>query len=198
MRVITGSAKGRPLKAIKGREIRPTSDRVKESLFSVLGARVAGASFLDLFAGSGGVGIEALSRGAASCLFVELITAHMRVLEENLTATGLRERAQILRRDARAAALDLGRRGLAFDLIFVDPPYGQNLVEAALEAIVSQRLLRPGGWVVCERDRRDPVPEAVPGAADAGGLLRFREITFGDTVLSFYQENAGPDGRQAD
>lgn len=194
MRVITGSAKGRPLKTVKGRDVRPTADRVKESLFNVLGPRVPECDFLDLFAGSGAVGIEALSRGAKSATFVEVMTPHLKVVEENLAATGLLDRAQLLRRDARAAAADLGRRGLSFDLIFVDPPYGQGLVGEALEAIAAQGLLRADGWVVCEHHHKDAVPTNVPVAGYAGGLARFRELIFGETVLSLYSLTGGTEG----
>jgi len=185
VRVITGSAKGRTLATVKGREVRPTADRVKESLFNVIGPRVDGADFLDMFAGSGAVGIEALSRGARSCTFVELMTPHLKVVEANLAATGLQAGAQLLRRDARAAAADLGQRGVVFDLIFVDPPYSQSLVPQSLEAIAHHRLLRPEGWVICEHHRKDPVPDHVDGPA--GGLTRFRELIFGETVLSLYR-----------
>ncbi len=187
MRVISGSAKGRSLKTVKGREIRPTSDRVKESLFNVLMPRLPDALFLDLFAGSGNVGIEALSRGAARCVFVELMTGHLKVVEENLRTTGLWERAELLRRDARAAVADLANRGRRFDLIFVDPPYGQELVPEALRLIAQHGVLTDDGWVICEHHHKDPVPEAIPGAGTAGGLGKFRELNFGETVLSLFR-----------
>lgn len=187
MRVITGSAKGRPLQTIKGQEVRPTADRVKESLFNVLAGRVDGARFLDLFAGSGAVGIEALSRGAASCTFVELQTAHLAVVQTNLRRTGLEAGAQLLRRDARAALIDFGKRGVTFDLIFVDPPYGIDLIEPVLEAIAAHELLIPEGWVICEHHKKDPVPSATKDAPRAGGLTRFRELVLGETVLSFFR-----------
>lgn len=195
MRVITGAAKGRPLKTVKGRDIRPTTDRVKESLFNVIGPRVPDAEFLDLFAGSGAVGIEALSRGAASCVFVELMTPHLKVVEENLAATGLGERAQLLRRDARAAVADLGNRGRRFDLIFVDPPYAQDLVPQALNSIAEHGILKPGGWVLCEHHKKDSVPDFVPAPKEAGGLTRFRELNFGETTISLYQQTES-NGRQ--
>jgi 16S rRNA (guanine966-N2)-methyltransferase len=198
VRVITGMAKGRPLKTVKGHDIRPTADRVKESLFNVIGPRVAGADFLDLFAGSGAVGIEALSRGASFCVFVELQTAHLKVVEENLAATGLRDRAELLRRDARAATSDLGARGRRFDLIFVDPPYGQELVPTALQGIAEHSLLTQGGWVLCEHHRRDSVPDALPGPGEAGGLTKFRELLFGETVISLYKAATDASGRQTD
>ncbi len=197
MRVITGSAKGRPLKTVKGRDVRPTSDRVKETLFNIIGARVVDCAFLDLFAGSGAVGIEALSRGARLCYFVELATPHLKVVRENLAATRLGDRAQLLRRDARAAAADLGNRGAVFDLIFLDPPYGQGLVPETLELVVRHGLLQEDGWAICEHHRKDPVPPEIPGTATAGGLTKFREVIFGETVLSFYRKSTNPDGRQS-
>lgn len=185
MRVITGTAKGRPLATVKGREVRPTADRVKESLFNVLGPRVVDAEFLDLFAGSGAVGIEALSRGARRTVFVDLATQHLKVVEQNLAATGLGAGAELLRRDARAAVADLGRRGRRFDLIFVDPPYGQGLVDEALEAIAAHGLLSDGGWVICEHHKKDAVPTA---AGEAGGLTKFRELFFGEIIISLYEQ----------
>jgi 16S rRNA (guanine966-N2)-methyltransferase len=198
LRVITGSAKGRPLKTVKGQDIRPTADRVKESVFNVLGPQIPDSEFLDLFAGSGGVGIEALSRGAAFCVFVDLQTHHLKVVEENLNATGLRAQAELLRRDARAAVADLGARKRRFDFIFVDPPYGQELVPAALAAIAAHGLLKEGGWVLCEHHGKDSVPRAVPGTGEAGGLDKFRELVFGETVISLYKAGTEASGRQAD
>lgn len=195
MRVITGTAKGKPLKTIKGREIRPTADRVKESLFNVLGGRVVDADFLDLFAGSGAVGIEALSRGARSCVFVELMTPHLKVVEENLANTNLRDRAELMRRDARAALGDLGNRKRRFDLIFVDPPYGQDLVQVALN-LIADGLLAEDGWVVCEHFKKDRLPDTIPVSNSAGGLTKFRELVFGETVLSIYRGMAPEGGRQ--
>lgn len=187
MRVITGTAKGRPLKTVKSRDVRPTADRVKESIFNVLGPRLPEARFLDLFAGSGAMGIEALSRGAASCTFVELVSSHLKVVAENLAATQLQEHAELIRRDARAAIADLANRGRRYDLIFIDPPYGRDLIPQVLEAIAQTGLLAPEGWAICEHHHRDPVPERVPGTAAAGSLHRFRELIFGETVVSLYR-----------
>lgn len=187
MRVISGSARGRTLKTVKSREVRPTSDRVKESLFNVLAPRVGDALFLDLFAGSGGVGIEALSRGARFCVFVDLSVAHLQMVTENLRVTGLSEQTELLRSDARAAVANLGKRGDQFDLIFVDPPYGVGLVSESLAEIALKGILATDGWVVCEHHKKDLVPDAVPGRPEAGGLLRFRELLFGDTILSLYR-----------
>jgi len=197
MRVIAGSAKGRPLKTVKGRDIRPTADRVKESLFNVLGARVVDAVFLDLFAGSGNVGLEALSRGARHCVFVELMTQHLMVVEENLRATNLAANAELLRRDARGAAADLGNRGRQFDLIFIDPPYGKDLIAPVLAEIAANQLLTANGWIIAEHHKKDPVPDAVPSPGVAGGFVRFRELVFGETALSLYSSATTPTGRQS-
>lgn len=192
MRVITGSAKGRTLKTVKDRSVRPTADRVKESIFNVLAPRLPEARFLDLFAGSGAVGIEALSRGAACCTFVELVPSHLKVVAENLETTGLTARAELIRRDARAAIRDLSHRGRQYDIVFVDPPYGQGLVPEVLEAVAGTGLLAADGWVICEHHRRDPVPDLVPARDAAGSLSRFRELIFGETVVSLYRAAAEP------
>lgn len=178
MRVITGKAKGRPLKGLKGTAVRPTTDRVKQALFSMLGSRVQGAAFLDLFAGTGQNGIEALSRGAARAVFVDNNPASLKVLAQNLATTGLGAQAQVVRADARVAAERL-RRAAPFDVIFLDPPYEAGFLAQVLPGLPD--LLAPGGLVVAEHDRR----ELAPGAA--GGLARVRQLTFGDTVLSLYQ-----------
>jgi 16S rRNA (guanine966-N2)-methyltransferase len=194
VRVIAGTAKGRPLKSVRGQAVRPTADRVRESLFNVLAPRLAGARFLDLFAGSGAVGIEALSRGAAFCLFVDLQAAHLKVAEQNLATTGLAAGAALLRRDALAAVRDLAGRQEPFDLIFVDPPYGEAWVPRALAAITAAGTLAPEGVVICEHHRKDPVPSVTNETPEAGGLTKFRELVFGETVLSFYRRTAaGPD-----
>lgn len=189
MRVIAGTARGRTLKTVRGLAIRPTPDRVRESLFNVLQPVVSGCAFLDLFAGSGAVGIEALSRGAARAVFVEQAAAHLQVLAQNLATTGLAGRAELLRRDALQAVALLARRQETFDLVFLDPPYGQGLVPATLAALAEHGLVAPGGLVICEHHRKDLVP------GQAGVLVRCREVVFGETVLSFYR--AQPAGGSA-
>lgn len=169
---------------MRGTGVRPTSDRVRETLFDILQPVVEGEAFLDLFAGSGAVGIEALSRGAASVLFVERNPAHVRVLQANLEATGLRSGAEVWCRDAGLALDLLARRGRRFGIVFLDPPYGQGLVPATLPRVGP--VLETGGLAIAEHHRRDPVPP------EAGTLRRFRETTLGETVLSFYRKE-GPD-----
>ena len=144
MRVIAGSAKGRRLFAPKGTETRPTSDRVKESLFNILGERVIGGAVLDLYAGSGALGIEALSRGAARAVFVDAEKAAIETIRRNVEGAGFSDRATIRRASAKTALRDLTADGERFDLIFLDPPY--RIEAAQLEAAVgaaSLRLMRP-------------------------------------------------------
>lgn len=183
MRIIAGRARGHRLKSVKGRGIRPMLDRVKESVFNVLQPRLPGATVLDLFAGSGSIGLEALSRGAARCTFVELEAPHIQVLQENLAATRLAEEAEVavLRRDVLRAIPELGGRGEAYDIIFVDPPYGRDLVPPVLERLAATALLAPDGVVVAHHHHKDPAPE------QAGDLLRYRQLHFGEIAISFYR-----------
>lgn len=191
MRVIAGTARGHTLRTVSSRAVRPTSDRVRETLFNVLAPRIAGARFLDLFAGSGAVGIEALSRGAAHAVLVEKQPTHLRVIAANLERTGLGERAVLVRQDAVRAGVDLAARGHVFDLVFLDPPYGGDWVRRTLEAIGAvPALLAAGGSVIAEHHRRDPVP------VRAGSLLRLREVPVGETLLSFYAVDAGAGASQ--
>jgi 16S rRNA (guanine966-N2)-methyltransferase len=178
MRVIAGSLGGRRLKAPPGRVTRPTSDRVREALFSMLGD-VQGARVLDLFAGSGALGIEALSRGAERVVFVERDGLAGRVLAENLAALGIGPQDAELRRSEAAEALRSARASKeTYDLVFIDPPYGQAREWAAeLEAQLPQ-LLEPGARVVLESDRREPL-ELEMGVE--------RQKRYGDTSITIHR-----------
>jgi len=181
MRVIAGSLSGRRLTAPKGRaRTRPTSDRVREALFAMLGD-VEGASVLDLFAGTGTLGIEALSRGAASALFVERDSAALQALRANLSALGLAvPSAEVHAGEALVALRAAQRRGETYDLVFVDPPYAQA---RELQASLSARLpavLEPAARVVVESDRRSPL-------ALAGTLESLTERRYGDTLITIYR-----------
>lgn len=181
MRVITGIAKGRKLRAPKGMDTRPTTDRVKEALFNLLGDKVYDAVFLDLFAGTGGIGIEALSRGAGRAVFIEKSPAALQVIRENLTITGLTEKAEIYRQDSVIALDMLGKRGVKFDLIYVDPPYLKNYEEKVLIKISDYALLNETGAIVVESSKKDLLPGQV------GCLMMVRQEKYGDTLLSFYR-----------
>lgn len=147
MRVITGSARGRKLKELKGMDIRPTTDRVKEAIFSIVQFEVEGRRVLDLFGGTGQMGIEALSRGAARCVFVDRQRAAVQMMRENLEHTGLIDRAELVQSDALAY---LERNSEKFDLIFLDPPYGGAIVNKVLQAIARIDKVSENGIIVCE------------------------------------------------
>lgn len=160
--------------------MRPTSDRVKEALFNILGDRVPGCLFLDLFAGTGNIGIEALSRGAAGAAFVENNIKNIRVIKENLSSTGLDEDAEIIQIDVANALSLLGREGQGFDIIFLDPPYLMNFEAATLAGIAGHGLLKTDGLVVIESSKKDHLPRKIKS------LTMFRQEKYGDTLLSFY------------
>ena len=148
MRIITGRARGARLKAPKGLSTRPTSDRVKESLFNILGARVANCRVLDLFAGTGSLGLEALSRGAAHAVFVDRATGN--VLSDNAAHTKFSDEARIIKDDVFSALARLSAEGETFDLVFCDPPYGKGLWERALAVLDAAPVLSEGALVVVE------------------------------------------------
>jgi 16S rRNA (guanine966-N2)-methyltransferase len=159
MRVITGSARGRRLKELEGMETRPTTDRVKEGMFSALQFDIEGRKVLDLFAGTGQLGIECLSRGAASAVFVDRRADAVRLIRENLQATGLQDRARVVAGDSLEFLKTLRE---PFDLIFLDPPYEAGLLEPAIAHIAGFDILKPHGIIVAEHpaERLLPVLEA--------------------------------------
>jgi 16S rRNA (guanine(966)-N(2))-methyltransferase RsmD len=186
-RVIAGSARGRRLRA-PGEGTRPFGDRVKQTLFAILDPDLPGARVLDLFAGSGAGGIEALSRGAAVAVFVERDAAAARVIDENLHATGLSAKARVVRGDA-IAYLKSAVAAETFDLVLLDPPYAETgLMEAALARLGSAdaAFLAPEGWVVAKHFWRTPPPPA------AGLLASVRNRRFGETALTFYRPAQAP------
>ena len=177
MRIIAGSLKGRRLEAPDWEGLRPTSDKLRETLFNVLAPRIGGASLLDGFAGSGAVGIEALSRGASWVTFVEQDPRAVRLVQANLDRCGVGERYAIIR--ARFADAAARVRGRIFDVVFLDPPYGAAEVATAL--VAGAPLVAHGGLLVIEHAKRNPAPEA------AGPLSRVRSIVSGDSALAFYE-----------
>ncbi|WP_258361091.1 16S rRNA (guanine(966)-N(2))-methyltransferase RsmD [Moorella sulfitireducens (nom. illeg.)] len=182
VRIIAGQVRGLRLRTPGGLVTRPTSDRVREALFNILGARVIDSIFLDLFAGTGAVGLEALSRGAREAVFIEKNRRALSCLDANLAATGFKDKARIIAADARPALDVLRRRGAAFDLIYIDPPYRQGWGDIILPAVVP--LVAPDGIVILET----AASEATPETADM--VLLSRRI-YGDTALIFYQRAGG-------
>ncbi len=153
MRVITGTARGRRLKEPRGMDIRPTSDQVKEAIFNIIQYDIEGRRVLDLFAGVGQLGIEALSRGAAEAVFVDESTAAVKLIRENLAMCGFQGKVE------QAESIGYLEHCGKFDLIFVDPPYDTGLVDAALQKIQKIDILNDGGIIVCESRREKQMPE---------------------------------------
>jgi 16S rRNA (guanine(966)-N(2))-methyltransferase RsmD len=177
MRVIAGSRKGRRLKAPTWDGLRPTSDKLRETLFNILAPRIAGARLLDGYAGTGAIGIEAISRGAAHVTFVERDERASALIAENLAHCGVADGYAIIRADIARALDDARRAASTFDIAVLDPPYDRT-PEADLAAVAD--VLVPGGVAVLEHARRSSPPE------QAGRLVRSRTVTSGDSALTFY------------
>jgi 16S rRNA (guanine966-N2)-methyltransferase len=185
MRVVGGRFGGRPLRAPKGTSTRPTTDRTRESLFNVLAhsADVAleGARVLDLFAGSGALGIEALSRGASFCLFVETDAGARGAIRENCEALALNGVTRLHRRSATSLGTRPAGMGDPFTLAFLDPPYGQGLIDAALPGLAGGGWLAQGAVLVCEQGKAEAAPTAE-------GFTLLDERPYGDTVVTLLRK----------
>ena len=180
MRVITGKARGVQLKTPDGMTTRPTSDRVKEALFSIINFDIPGARVLDLFGGTGQLGIEALSRGAKSAVFVDAGEPACKLIRENLRRTKLEAEGKVVRADYMDY---LKRCRETFDIILLDPPYAEVFLENALKCIAEIDILQSGGIIVTER----PVGKELPWEFE--GFTRSKDYKYGNTVLSIYRKN---------
>ncbi len=179
MRIISGTSKGRKLITPKRFSIRPTSDRVKESLFNILRGEIVGKMVLDLFAGTGNLGIEALSRGAKRVVFVEKGRQALRLIQTNLHQFGWINQSEIIPKDVNRAIGILKERGELFDLILMDPPYEKGLVQRTLMKLNTHPIYHSDSLLVVEHNRREPLPRILYG----WNLKRQQKI--GDTLLSF-------------
>lgn len=194
MRVVAGTFRSRILKSLKGLALRPTSDRLRETLFNVLGANVVGSRFIDLFAGTGAIGIEALSRGATEVVFVEDHAPAAALIRRNLESLGIRKGAMVLATDAirgleKLASKEESKASL-FDYVFLDPPYAAAMDYArVLESLGSGSLLAPGALVIAEHRCSFELPE------EAGALQCYRVLKQGDAALSFYRRTAAAAGK---
>lgn len=184
MRVIGGRFKGRRLKSFRGRAIRPTSDMVREAVFSILGSlegfELTGAIALDLFAGTGAMGIEAISRGVKSAVFVDDSKESTALIGKNLEACGIGGSAAIVKKDALSAISHFSRHGEKFDMVFIDPPYGGALLADALNAITVAGILNRKAVLVAETSKREPLEEA------PFGLKTLVEKRYGDTLIYIF------------
>jgi 16S rRNA (guanine(966)-N(2))-methyltransferase RsmD len=183
MRVIAGIAKGRQLKSPKSPNVRPIMDRVKTALFDILAPEIEGARFLDLFAGAGGVGIEALSRGAESATFVELDGETCKLIGENLRITGLAEHAETLHTDAFRFVERAHASGRRYDIVYVAPPQYQGMAGRALAQLDIMPLTEPDGLVIVQIDPRE---RKDVDALSLRTLSSIDERRYGGTLLIFY------------
>ena len=190
MRIVAGKFKGRRLKTLKRSEVRPTADRVKESLFRILGEQVVDADFLDLCAGTGSIGLEALSQGAKSTTFVDSNYHCIRVIESNLEMCGFDRKhpqARLIHLDARKALARLGKRKAKFDLIYFDPPYTSKIYESCVKQIAEADLLSSTGVLVIEHGKIQEPDWTESLMLDE--LILSRQERYGDTMLSFYRSH---------
>ena len=172
MRIVSGSARGRRLHEPKGRDIRPTTDKVKESIFNIIQFDVEGRTVLDLFAGTGQLGIEALSRGAAGAVFTDASPAAVALVRENLSEVGLGECAEVYQTDAISYLEHCGRK---FHLILLDPPYGTGLLEKALKTIFEFDILRQNGIIICESGVEEELGD-IPAPYELRKTYRYGKI----------------------
>lgn len=181
MRVISGEAKGRPLKAVPGEGTRPTADKVKEAIFSMIGPYFDGGTVLDLFAGTGGLGIEALSRGMEKGVFVDADRKAIETIRQNIRAVQMEHRAEIYRNDAFQALRAMAKRGRQFDLIFLDPPYRLKNVPEMLQYIEEHGIARSGTRAVVEHDAKLEYPKQI------GSFVLRKASTYKETAVSIYE-----------
>jgi 16S rRNA (guanine966-N2)-methyltransferase len=179
MRIIAGVFKGRRLAPVKG-WTRPTAAKVREAVFSILGSALVGVKVLDLFAGTGALGIEAISRGATAAIFVEDHPEAVKALRRNLVDLGLQDQTRVWPLAVATALKKLAGQGERFGLAFLDPPYGGGTAVTALQTLASLDLLSAGAFVVVEHSRRDSLPE------ESGPLRRTEVRRYGDTQVAFY------------
>lgn len=180
MRVVSGKLKGKPLKSVPGKSTRPTADKVKEAMFNIIGPYFDGGICLDLFAGSGNLGIEALSRGMEKAIFVDRDKKAVQTIRDNLALCKLTDQAEVYRNDARLALKALAKREASFDLIFLDPPYAKQFLEELLLKIDEKKLLKTNGQIVCEHSADVKLPN------QCSNLVKRKEEIYGIMGISIY------------
>ena len=182
MRVIGGIYGGRRLRAAGGQAVRPTSDRLRETLFNILSTAVAGSRFLDICAGSGAVSIEAISRGASHVTLIESSRRACSVIEANLKSLDISAIATLINRDAVTALKRIASQNRRFDIAFFDPPYGSDLYREVITILGREGVLEQGGILVVEHRAKTPPP------AEVEGLKLFRQLKQGESALAFYEK----------
>lgn len=181
MRVITGEYGGRRLKAVPGESTRPTTDKIKESLFNMIGPYFDGGNCLDLFAGSGGLAIEAVSRGMDKAVLIDKAPAAIKVIQENIAVTKEEEKFKVIRGDAARVIKNLKSEQQVFDLVFLDPPYAKQQIVSQIEALLDNNMLSPEALIVCEVDKKVDLPETIKQAQV------FKSAEYGITKIMIYE-----------
>lgn len=181
LRVITGKAKGHRLKAPKGLSTRPTTDRVKESLFNIIGLIPSTSTVLDLFSGTGNIGIEFLSRGAQECIFIDNSYSSIKIINENLSNTRLLQQSQVFKNDVNNVIRILGKKKRKFNYIFMDPPYEKDLALPTLENICHEEILEGNGLVIVEHESQSSFPEKV------SSMHKIDSRRYGGTTITFFK-----------
>jgi 16S rRNA (guanine(966)-N(2))-methyltransferase RsmD len=183
MRIVAGSAKGRALAGPKStsKHIRPTADRVRETIFNVLGQWLEGQAVLDLYAGTGALGLESLSRGAKKTVLVDSDREALALCRTNTDTLGFTKQVEILPQPVERALATLGKRGDKFELIFADPPYAARVVETVLEALAHHGVVAPNSTIVIEHDKREAAP------ASHAGFEQVDQRRFGDTLVTLFR-----------
>lgn len=194
VRVIAGAARGRALKAVPGSNTRPTTDKVKEAIFSMIGPYFDGGIALDLFAGTGGLGIEAWSRGAQRVIFVDKEKISLDIIRQNVKTAGAESAAELYRNDADRALKALAKRDIAFSLVFLDPPYKMTTMDAVMAELAEKGMLAGGATIVVEHDASHRYPE------ELAGFEQVKQAKYGDTAVTIYRYlgNDASDRRETD
>jgi 16S rRNA (guanine966-N2)-methyltransferase len=183
MRVISGSRRGRPLQAVPGKSTRPTTDKVKEAIFSMIGqTNLDGGWGLDLYAGTGGLGIEALSRGLEQVIFVDQNKKAFEIIKQNLTSLDLLDQSEVYKNEASRALKAILKRDLRFSLVFLDPPYAEQKIASQLAILDEYNLIVSGGMIIVETGTGEELPARV------GSLFLEKNQVYGDTEIRIYQQ----------
>lgn len=181
MRIISGLAKGRKILSPEGMNTRPTLDRIKESIFNIIQGKVVGSKAIDVFAGTGSLGLEAVSRGAEECYLIDKGESTFKFLKQNVENLGFKDKCKCLNMDSYAALRELGNKGMIFDLIFIDPPYLKDMIPPAVEIITEKGLLSEDGLIVAKIDTKEELYKG----NEKIELFDFRK--YGNTTVCFYR-----------
>ncbi len=180
MRITAGELKNRKIKSREGRETRPTLERIKEAIFSIIGDKVDGAVFLDLYSGTGNVAIEALSRGAERAVMIEQDKEALRIIIENVNSLNLDDRCRAYKNDALRGLEILGRKKENFDIIFLDPPYKENISSETIKKICESRVLKEEGIIISEHSVYEKLPDKIDD------FVKYDERNYNKKIVSFY------------